>query len=310
VVGSVFIGFSIAFVLGYLSGWPQALLWARVDDAQMAKMLWIFVPTLLLVVVSFIDDRFGVAPGMRFMIHGVAASCVVLGAGMAITVVPIPLVGPWMLGPAAALVSIVFIMWIINLYNFMDGLDAFAGGMTLIGFGCLSGIAWLGGHNAIAMIALFIAAAAAGFLPYNSPPAKIFLGDVGSIPLGFLAGALAVIGIAEGLFDVWVPILIFSPFIMDATATLFRRLFQGEKIWLPHREHYYQRLILSGWGRKKTILAEYVLMCACGCSAILYEFLGDGAQLILLCAWVMLYAGLMVWVRMVEREVSRKVSNQ
>jgi UDP-N-acetylmuramyl pentapeptide phosphotransferase/UDP-N-acetylglucosamine-1-phosphate transferase len=142
------------------------------------------------------------------------------------------------------------------------------------------------------------------------PPAKIFMGDVGSISLGFLAGTLSVVGISAGVFDVWVPILIFSPFIVDATATLFRRLFQWKKIWLPHREHYYQRLVLSGWGRKKTIWAEYVLMCVCGCGAILYAFLDDGVRLILLCALILLYAGLMFGVRVVEWEASKKIPNQ
>ena len=67
------------------------------------------------------------------------------------------------------------------------------------------------------------------------------MGDVGSITLGFLAGSLSLWGISQGLFDIWVPVLIFSPFIVDATVTLFRRLLRGEPVWKAHREHYYQR---------------------------------------------------------------------
>jgi len=308
VLGSLFAGLLLTYA-GHVSGWLHDGLWAHSDPLQMQQIRWILLLTLCIAAVSFADDRVGVPPGIRFGVHAVVAGSVVFVAGAKIDAITIPLIGTWVPGDTAALLTTLFIIWIVNLYNFMDGMDGFAGGMTVFGFGFLSCSAWIGGSETLAMLALFISAAACGFLVYNMPPAKIFMGDVGSISLGFLAGALSVVGICAGVFDVWVPILIFSPFIMDATATLFRRLFEGKKIWLPHREHYYQRLVLSGWGYKKTVWAEYVLMCVCGCGAILYAFLGDGARLILLCVWGMLYAGLMVWVRMVEREVSRKVSN-
>lgn len=308
VLGSLFAGLLLTYA-GHVSGWWHGDLWSRSDPVQMQQIWWILLLTLCIAAVSLVDDRVGVAPGIRFGVHAVIAGSVVFGAGAKIDTITIPLLGTWMVGDAAALLTILFIMWIVNLYNFMDGMDGFAGGMTVLGFGFLSGSAWIGGNETLGALALFIAAAAGGFLVYNMPPAKIFMGDVGSISLGFLAGALSVVGISSGVFDVWVPVMIFSPFIMDATATLLRRLFQGKKIWLPHREHYYQRLVLSGWGRKKTVWVEYVLMCVCGCGAILYAFLGEGARLILLGTWAALYGALMVGVRMVEREISQDVPN-
>ena len=193
-----------------------------------------------------------------------------------------------------------FIMWMTNLYNFMDGMDGFAGGMTVIGFGFLSLMGWLGDHLLIALMSLLTIAASVGFLFFNLPPAKIFMGDVGSVPLGFLAGTLSVMGVHDGLFDIWIPILIFSPFIVDATATLFHRLWRGKQIWRAHRQHYYQRMVLAGWGHRRTVLVEYGLMLACGISAIFYWKSSEPLQLAILLAWTAVYVLLALSVKAFE----------
>ena len=86
------------------------------------------------------------------------------------------------------------------------------------------------------------------------------MGDVGSISLGFLSGAMGIIGWQKELWSIWYPLLIFSPFIVDSSTTLLKRIYRKEKFWQPHREHYYQRLILMGWSHKKTALISYVVM--------------------------------------------------
>src|SRR5207344_2645488 len=129
--------------------------------------------------------------------------------------------------------------------------------------------AWLGGNVEIEVLAWSISAAAAGFLIFNFPPAKIFMGDVGSIPLGFLAGAIGVTGWQQGLWPLWFPLVVFAPFIVDATVTLARRVLRGEAVWQAHRSHYYQRIILTGWSHRRTALAEYALMAGGGCLACL-----------------------------------------
>jgi UDP-N-acetylmuramyl pentapeptide phosphotransferase/UDP-N-acetylglucosamine-1-phosphate transferase len=184
----------------------------------------------------------------------------------------------------------------------MDGMDGFAGGMTVIGFLFLCYLAWIGNHPLIAVISLLTAGAAAGFLFYNLPPAKIFMGDVGSIVLGFLAGSLSIMGVDSGLFDLWVPTLIFSPFIVDATVTLLRRLVRGERVWQAHREHYYQRLVLTGWSHRKTVLTEYCLMIASGLSAVTYSRAGETGRLAILITWVLIYGALALRVRIIERQ--------
>jgi UDP-N-acetylmuramyl pentapeptide phosphotransferase/UDP-N-acetylglucosamine-1-phosphate transferase len=95
-----------------------------------------------------------------------------------------------------------------------------------------------------------VAAAAAGFLCFNFHPARIFMGDVGSVPLGFTAGALGLVGWRSGAWPLWFPLLVFAPFILDATVTLLRRALRGEKVWQAHRSHYYQRMVQMGLGHR------------------------------------------------------------
>lgn len=95
------------------------------------------------------------------------------------------------------------------------------------------------------------------------------MGDVVSAPFGYLVAGFSLWGRHDHIFPLWMPVLIFSPFFLDAGVTLVRRLFQKEKIWEAHRSHFYQRLAVLGWSHKKTVLAEYFFMSATGLSAIL-----------------------------------------
>jgi len=282
--------------------------WPADWPVQVEAGMWIAGMVVLVGLVSFLDDRKSVPASVRLAIHTLAASGAVAGAGLVVPAVMIPSVGAISLGWLAAPATVLFIVWMANLYNFMDGMDGFAGGMTWLGFGFLSGIAWIGGHTLIFLLSLLISMAAVGFLFYNRPPARIFMGDVGSVPIGFLAASLAVMGVHDGVFDLWVPVLIFSPFIVDATVTVLRRMLQGQKFWRAHREHYYQRLVLAGWGHRKTMLTEYALMLATGTTAVLYVHVTDPIRLAMLLAWVIAYAILAWGVRVVERNPgSRRV---
>lgn len=272
--------------------------------------IWIVGMVLLLAALSLWNDWMELAPGLRFIVHGLAALGVVLGAGLTIDLIPLPLFGIWSPGWLAVPLTVLCLMWMTNLYNFMDGMDGFAGGMSVLGFGFLSYIAWSTGQSFITLLSLLTVGAVAGFLLYNWPPAKIFMGDLGSILLGFLAGALSVMGVHQKQFELWVPVLIFSPFIVDATTTLIRRVLRGERIWRAHREHYYQRLVLLGWSHRKTVLAEYCLMLACGASAIVYTRATESVRLMLLVTWVLIYCALAWSVKMVERRSKAAAMNE
>lgn len=213
------------------------------------------VLVLALAAVSFLDDRRNVPIGLRFLAHGIAAL-----AFVALELPGIPLW--WQVG------AVIAVLWFTNLYNFMDGSDGLAGGMALFGFAAYALGAWSAGDLILAATAASIAAAAAVFLAFNFPPARVFMGDAGSIPLGFLAATLGLLGWRQQLWPLWFPVLVFSPFVVDASVTLMRRMLRGERFWRAHRTHYYQRLVQLGWGHRDTALAEYALMAGCGAAAL------------------------------------------
>lgn len=271
-----------------------------------SDMPWILGLTMMLAVVSIWDDKRGLSPALRFVFHLMVAVVLVGAAGLKFENIALPVENVIYLKSFAFLITVLFILWMVNLYNFMDGMDGFAGGMAFIGFGFLSYIAWTQGNESLLYPMLALIAAVGGFLIHNFPPAKIFLGDVGSICMGFLTAAFCVKGVRDGLFDVWAFILIFSPFIVDATVTLLRRLFSGQKIWKAHREHCYQRLVLSGWGHRRVVLVEYILMLASGGSAVIYLHCHKPFQLALLLVWCLIYTALICGVCIFENNYKNK----
>ncbi|MCP3713256.1 glycosyltransferase family 4 protein [Paraburkholderia sp. CNPSo 3274] len=218
---------------------------------HVSQMWLIAAAAAALALVSQIDDRRDLPARIRFAVH--------FAAVVALVVIR-PADAPWWL-----LAGIGFLMlWMINLYNFMDGADGLAGGMALFGFGGYAVAALATGHPspALAEAGAALAGATLGFLFLNFHPAKLFLGDAGSITLGFLAGALGYWGWRGAVWPLWFPAFVFSPFIADASITLLMRLYRGEKFWQAHREHYYQRMVRSGMGHGRTAIYWYAVMFA------------------------------------------------
>ena len=265
--------------------------------------VWIVGSIALVTTISFLDDRRGLPVGLRFAVQAIAAIIVVWGVGLTLSSFPIPAIKTVELGWFAAPVSVLFLLWMTNLYNFMDGMDGFAGGMTALGFGFLAYFGWRAGHPFMLLTATVVSMSALGFLFHNFPPARIFMGDVGSISLGFTSGTLMLLGLRDELFDLWVPIMIFSPFILDATVTVLRRMWQRQRIWEAHRDHYYQRLVLSGWGHRRTVLAEYGVMVLCGGCAALYQDASEEWRLVILGFWGILFLFLALAVKGVEQRI-------
>lgn len=264
----------LALMAGVLAGWLVA----------QSSWSWVVMPILLfLLAVSFLDDLRGLSVVWRFLAHFVAAGVFV-----------------WLymfsgVGFVGAAVAVLAIVWMTNLYNFMDGSDGLAGGMALFGF-CFYGVAaWLQGDVAFAGLNWSVAAASLAFLFFNFHPARIFMGDAGSIPLGFLAATFGLLGWRATYWPLWFPILVFSPFIVDASATLAKRLLRGEKVWQAHREHYYQRLVQMGRGHRRTALVEYVLMVLAGGSATWVIGQGGRTQLAFGIGWGLAYL-LAMWL--------------
>jgi UDP-N-acetylmuramyl pentapeptide phosphotransferase/UDP-N-acetylglucosamine-1-phosphate transferase len=262
------------------------------------------IGAVLVAVVSFLDDRYSVPALYRLVAHAVAGS-ILLYSGMYLTDI-VFLADAWE-WPAAVGVAVllVCVVWMINLYNFMDGMDGFAGGMSLFGFGTFAILGWMSGEDEFFLVSLVIAAAAAGFLLFNFPPARIFMGDIGASTLGFLASSLSLWGIRDGIFPFWVPLQIFSPFIADATVTLLQRLLRGEKVWEGHKKHYYQKLVQAGWGHRKTVLIEYVIMTGCMMSALAGLQASASKQMAIVSGWALFYFLFFSWAsRLADRTLN------
>jgi len=262
---------------------------------MLGGMGWLGGGVLLVTGISFWDDRYGLSPLARLISHIIAAAILVYG-GFILEAIDLPGIGWTAPVPVMAIVSLLFIVWMLNLYNFMDGMDGFAGGMAVFGFGTFAMLGGIAGHPLFTGVNLIIASAAAGFLLFNFPPARIFMGDVGSSTLGMLVAAFSLWGANDGIFRFWMALFVFSPFIVDATVTLIQRLLRGEKIWQAHKTHYYQRLVQAGWGHRKTVLLEYAIMFGCSLTALLIMHASAIAQAVTLVAWGLLYTYLLFWI--------------
>jgi len=263
----------VGLMAGILAAW--ALMF-------MSLAWWVVLPVLLLFAISLLDDMRGLPVRSRLLAHIVAAIVLVFGSGIVAQ------------NALLALIVMLGVVWMTNLYNFMDGSDGLAGGMTLFGFTMYGLAALMHGDEIQAMLNFSIGAAALGFLYYNFHPAKVFMGDAGSIPLGFLAAAMGLWGWQQGHWPAWFPLLVFSPFVMDATVTLLKRTVRGAKITEAHREHYYQRLVQIGWGHRNVALFEYAMMFTVGVSAILAMRQSGAVPWFLFLVWGVIYMLLML----------------
>lgn len=238
----------------------------------------------LLLCVSFFDDVRGLHVVPRLCMHLLAAAACAIA-----TLAPD-------YSTLAIAVTALAIAWTMNLFNFMDGSDGLAGGMAFIGFTVYGVAAWFAGSTSFAVMNFSIASAAAAFLVFNFHPARIFLGDVGAVPLGFLVAGCGLVGWLQRDWAWWFPVLVFSPFVADASVTLLRRLVRRERVWEAHRDHYYQRLVQLGWGHRRTAFAEYALMLACGGTALIALSLPLAGQAAVLSAAVAVYCVLIAVV--------------
>ena len=181
----------------------------------------------------------------------------------------IPELSPLLVIPVALL----WLVWMTNLYNFMDGIDGLVASQAIFSSIVMAGWFFLYGGVAIAVFCLSLAGAGLGFLVLNWSPARVFLGDVGSLTLGVVFASLALHGIAEYQMPVSAFLLLYGIFLFDATVTLGRRWLIGERWWEAHATHFYQRVVRSGVGHARV---SVLALLGSGCLAVLgtLEMLG------------------------------------
>lgn len=223
-------------------------------------LIALLVAGALVATVGFVDDHGGLPAKWRLLIHLLSASILVFAMGepvrLDLGLGPIEL--PWLAYP----LSVFGIVWMLNLTNFMDGIDGLAGGQVVLASGFIAIFVLCCTPNTEAALPVaLLAASALGFLIWNFPPARIFMGDVGSGTLGLVLGGFAAwhsVTLGSQWLYVW--LLLMGVFVVDATYTLTRRLLRGQNIAQAHRSHGYQRASRQLGAHKPVTLACYLII--------------------------------------------------
>ena len=268
------------------------------------RLAVILVATAAVAAVGLLDDLRPMPARVRFAVQAVAAMVVVVssdGLRGAPWLEPLP----WAL---QAPLLVLWIVWMTNLYNFMDGIDGLAGGQAVIAAGAIAVAAFAGGAPTTGLLLVALAAASAGFLAFNFPPSSIFMGDVGSTAIGFFLACVPLLPEARPVPIELVGIAV-SLFILDATTTLVRRIARGERWFEAHRTHYYQRPVAMGWSHRAVTLTAYAGMGLAGAGAIAYQAAGPEGRLLLLALPVVVFAALAAAVHAMERRAGQDASD-
>lgn len=196
---------------------------------------------LVLMLLGIADDLWHLSVRLRMTAYGLA--CVACASFL----LSLPLAGSGMLDLALLLAVALGMLWLVNLYNFMDGIDGIAAIQCLLACTGAALLSWRHGDHGYAWFCLLLASSQLGFLLWNRPPARLFMGDAGSIPTGFLLAGLAIAGVQQGQLSLACWLVLLAVFITDASWTLAWRVITRQEFTRPHRLHAYQRLS-AHWG--------------------------------------------------------------
>ena len=234
----------LAFFLGVIWVFGFSAFWASPYSPALGGALF-------LVLLGASDDQWELSVSLRFFSYGfccVIAASLLLRGGL--TVPSLPLV----FGAAFAM------LWALNLYNFMDGVDGLAATQCFLACGGAACLAWgEGANSSYSVFCLLLGVSHLGFLVWNWPVAKLFMGDAGSIPTGFLLVALAMLGATQGNLAIACWLVLLAVFITDASWTLLWRVLTGQKFTQAHRNHAYQRLSRH-WGSHQPVVIMLIVI--------------------------------------------------
>jgi len=229
-------GGGLVIVAGFLVGLGT---WLALGGSLSPRALGWLGGALLVAAVSFVDDLRSLPAAPRLAVHVLGALLLTL-AGAQERELPLPL---------ALLLAFVWVALVTNVYNFMDGIDGLAASQAVVAGAALVAAGSLVRNPLVAVGGGLCAAAAAGFLVFNLPPARLFMGDVGSTFLGFNVAGLSLLGnlgVGGGRLPIEFGLVVLAPFLFDSLVTLGRRILRGERWYEAHRSHFYQRLVRHG----------------------------------------------------------------
>ncbi|OQX85004.1 MAG: hypothetical protein B6D63_03300 [Candidatus Latescibacteria bacterium 4484_7] len=287
IAAAFYITVSTAFIVGH------------VVIVGSSAMLGLLGGAGVLLLMGVVDDVRGIGaiPKLLFQI---AAASVAVTAGAVLKEITIPLIGTLNLGAFGIPFTILWIVAIINFYNFIDGIDGLAAGVAVIGALFLAFLAGKAEMTGLFVAYIILAGSALGFLKFNFPPARIFMGDTGSAFIGFLFAVLSVLSEGRGA-SAFLTVIVLGAVFGDAAVTLIRRMIRAESILTPHKTHYYQRLTTLGLSHKQVTIIEYLITALLGVGAV-FAYEREMIFVVFFAAvWIFFFFWVLAKVRSLER---------
>lgn len=292
-------GGGLGFVITSIFAFIIYFTWQGIlaTDAYLSLILTLGIIASL----GWVDDKNDLSPITRFTIQVISATIILFFVGSLHTF-SLPYIPEFSLGFLSPFLGILWIAGVTNIYNFMDGVDGIATEQALSASAGWMIFAFLWNEPILFTINLIVFATVLVFLIYNWDPAKIFMGDVGSLFLGFFFAVMPFLAanVSEDYTiasTLWIGVLLLWPFLFDSSSTLVWRLKNGENIFEAHRTHLYQRLNIAGWSHSKISTLYLAFSLFCLVIALLFFHEGNAIQLLVLIVLLSLSVIYMVIVR-------------
>lgn len=237
------------------------------------KMTAITVGAFIIVILGILDDKYQLSAKVKFFVQ-LAVAIMIVSTGLKMDFFSVPFLTERLeLGWVAYPLTVLWIVGITNAMNLIDGLDGLAAGLSVIGLSTIAVMALSGGKILILSLSLVVIGSTLGFLFYNFHPAKIFMGDTGSLFLGYVISVLSLLGLYKSvtLFSIIIPIIILGVPIFDTTFAVIRRILNKQPISAPDKSHIHHRLMAFGLSHRTAVIIIYLIGFIFSVSAILLK---------------------------------------
>lgn len=257
----------LAILAGFLI---PVIFYLPLFDAESKALI---VGAIVVCLVGALDDIFDLNPALK-LAGQIGAAIIPVAAGLTIDHITLPFVGAGDLGPAQYPITILWFVALTNMINFIDGMDGLASGVSAIGLTTFAILAASLDRAVPAIIAASLAGAAIGFLAHNFHPARIFMGDAGSLLLGFIVAGVAVSGVMKSAaaLAIVLPMIVMAIPILDTSFVVLKRLRAGVPVYSADRSHFHHRFFRIGWGQRRTVLSMYLWCAIMSAVAIVISF--------------------------------------
>lgn len=249
----------------------------------------IIIGAIIIVVTGVLDDKFQIRPIIKLAGQLLAAGVVISG-GLVIERITIPFLGLVELNHFSLIITVLWIVGISNAINLIDGLDGLASGVSTIALSSILIMAVTDSRVFVIYLCAILIGSNLGFLYHNFHPAKIYMGDTGSMFLGYMISVISILGLFKNvtLFSFVIPIIVLALPIFDTLFSIVRRMINGEGIMMPDKSHIHHQLLAAGFSHRNTVLLLYAFSCTFGLLAILFSNASLSLALIITLVFVIL----------------------